>query len=237
MKTLSRPGNSTAMAAPLVHNANDDVNILTVRTNRNYDRTLRAMVFDVGGVLLDWDPRHLYRKLIPDPLEMEWFLANVCTSQWHEPHDRGASTSQSCAVLARRWPDYAGLIWAWWERGEEMISGPLDDGVALLRQVLDSGLACYALTNMEAETYPKRRRRYEFLSWFAGTVVSGFEGFAKPDPQIFEVLLERFDLDPETTLFIDDGEVNVAAAAHLGMETYLYTGPEPVLARLGLVRG
>jgi FMN phosphatase YigB (HAD superfamily) len=195
------------------------------------------MVFDLGGVLLDWDPRHLYRKLIPDPIEMEWFLANVCTWQWHDPHDRGASTAPSCAVLARRWPAYAGLIWAWWERGEEMVAGPLDDGVALLRQVVDSGLACYALTNTEAETYSKRRCRYEFLSWFAGTVVSGFEGVAKPDPQIYEVLLGRFDLDPETTLFIDDREVNVVAAAHVGMEAHLYTGPEPVLARLGLVRG
>jgi 2-haloacid dehalogenase len=139
--------------------------------------------------------------------------------------------------LARRWPAYAGLIWAWWERGEEMVAGPLDDGVALLRQVVDSGLACYALTNTEAETYSKRRCRYEFLSWFAGTVVSGFEGVAKPDPQIYEVLLGRFDLDPETTLFIDDREVNVVAAAHVGMEAHLYTGPEPVLARLGLVRG
>jgi 2-haloacid dehalogenase len=195
------------------------------------------MVFDVGGVLLNWDPRHLYRKLIPDPLEMEWFLAIVCTWLWHDPHDRGAVTAQSCAVLTRRWPAYAGLIWAWCERGEEMVAGPLDDGVALLRQLVDSGLACYALTNMEAETYPKRRRRYEFLSWFAGRVVSGFEGVAKPDPQIYEVLLGRFDLDSETTLFIDDREANVVAAARVGMEAYLYIGPEPVLARLGLVKG
>ena len=78
--------------------------------NSTYDRTLGAVVFDVGGVLLDWDPRHLYRKLIPDPLEMEWFLDNVCTAQWHDPHDRGASTVDSCAALARRWPNYAGLI-------------------------------------------------------------------------------------------------------------------------------
>jgi 2-haloacid dehalogenase len=195
------------------------------------------MVIDVGGARLDWDPRHLYHNRIPDPLEMEWFLANVCTSQWHDPHDRGASTAQSCTVLDRRWPTYAGLIWAWWERGEEMAAGPLDDGVALFRQVVDSGLACYALTNMEAETYPKRRRRYEFLSWFVGMVVSGFEGVAKPDPQFYEVLLARFDLDPETTLFIDDGAVNVAAAADVGRVAYLYTGPAPVLARLGLVRG
>jgi 2-haloacid dehalogenase len=222
---------------PTVHGASNGATICAVRTNMSDDRTLRAVVFDVGGVLLDWDPRHLYRKLIPDPFEMEWFLANVCTPQWHDPHDRGAGTAHSCAVLARRWPAYAELIWAWWERGEEMVAGPLGDGVALLRQVVDSGLACYALTNMEAETYPRRRRRYEFLSWFSGTLVSGFEGVAKPDPQIYEVLIGRFGLDPETTLFIDDQEVNVAAAAQVGMEAHLYTGPEPVLARLGLVRG
>jgi len=148
----------------------------------------------------------------------------------------GGSTAQSCAVLARRWPAYRRPIWAWWQRGEEKVAGPLDDEVALLRQVIDSGLACYALTCMGAETYPKRRRRYKFVSWFAGTVVSGFTGVAKPEPQIYQVLLGRFDLDPETTLFIDDREVNVAAA-QVGMESSLHTGAEPVLAHLGWVRG
>ena len=205
--------------------------------NRTCARTVAAVVFDVGGVLLDWDPRNLYRKLIPDPVEMEWFLATVCTSQWHEPHDRGASTCRSCAVLARAWPAYADLIRAWWERGEEMVSGPIDSGVTLLRRVVDSGLPCFALTNMEAETYPKRRRRYEFMGWFAGTVVSGLEGVAKPDPKIYDVLLARFDLDPETTLFIDDQKVNVTAAARAGMEAHLYTGPEPIVSRLGLDGG
>ena len=118
-----------------------------------------------------------------------------------------------------------------------MVAGPIDSGVTLLRHVLDSGLPCFALTNMEAETYPKRRRRYEFMGWFAGTVVSGFEGVAKPDPKIYEVLRARFELDPETTLFIDDQEANVTAAAQVGMEAHLYTGPEPILLRLGLVSG
>jgi 2-haloacid dehalogenase len=116
-----------------------------------------------------------------------------------------------------------------------MISGPLDEGVALLRRVLDSGFTCYALTNMEPETYPKRKNRYEFLNWFAGTVVSGFEGLAKPDRRIYEVLLERFNLNLGTTLFLDDREINVVAAADLGMEAHVYTGPEPILARLKLV--
>jgi 2-haloacid dehalogenase len=209
-------------------------NISDVRTNSPDERTPDAVVFDVGGVLLDWDPRHLYRKLISDPAEMEWFLANVCTPQWHAQHDRGLSTAESCAALAEQWPQYAGLIMAWSERGEEMVAGPLPDGVKLLRQVIGSGLPGYALTNMEAETYPKRVARYDFLRCLNGAVVSGFEGIAKPDREIYELLLRRFGLDAATTLFIDDCPVNVSAAADAGMAAMVYRGPEPVLARLGL---
>jgi 2-haloacid dehalogenase len=165
---------------------------------------------------------------------MEWFLGTVCTARWHDAHDRGMTMRASCAVLARQWPAYADLIMAWWERSEEMIGGPIPDGVRLLRQVIDGGLPCYALTNMEAETYPGRRSRFDFLRWFEGTVVSGFEGIAKPDREIYDVLLRRFSLDPAATLFIDDRQVNVDGAAHAGMDAVLYTGPEPVLSRLGL---
>jgi 2-haloacid dehalogenase len=208
--------------------------MVDVRTNSLNERFPDAVVFDIGGVLLDWDPRHLYRKLIPDPAEMEWFLANVCTPQWHEQHDRGVSTAESCAALAAEWPQYAGLIMAWSERGEEMVAGPLPDGVKLLRQVIGSGLPCYALTNMEAETYPKRVARFDFLRCFTGAVVSGFEGIAKPDHEIYELLLHRFGLGAATTLFFDDSPVNVSAAADAGMDAMVYSGPEPVLSRLGL---
>jgi 2-haloacid dehalogenase len=165
---------------------------------------------------------------------MEWFLANVCTPEWHEQHDRGVSTAESCAALADEWPQYAGLIMAWSERGEEMVAGPLPAGVKLLRRVTWSGLLCYALTNMEAETYPKRAARYDFLRSLNGTVVSGCEGIAKPDREIYELLLRRFGLDAAATLFIDDSPVNVAAAADAGMQAMVYSGPEPVLSRLGL---
>jgi 2-haloacid dehalogenase len=114
-----------------------------------------------------------------------------------------------------------------------MIGGPIPDGVRLLRRVIDSGLPCYALTNMEAETYPLRRTRYDFLGWFAGTVVSGLEGIAKPDREIYELLLERFSLDPASTLFVDDSPVNVAGAARAGMDAVLYTVPGPVLSGWG----
>lgn len=194
------------------------------------DRKVTAVVFDVGGVLLDWNPRHLYRKLIPDPAEMEWFLSTVCTPEWHDAHDRGTNMQASCAALARQWPARAALIMAWCERSEEMIGGSIPDGVRLLRQVIDSGLPCYALTNMEAETYPLRRARYDFLGWFEGTVVSGLEGIAKPDREIYELLLERFSLDPASTLFVDDSPVNVAGAARAGMDAVLYTVSGPIPA-------
>jgi 2-haloacid dehalogenase len=183
---------------------------------------VEAVVFDLGGVLLDWDPRHLYRKLFADVDEMERFLDEVCSPAWHAPHDRGVPTAPSCAALASRHPDLAEPIWAWSSRSEEMIGGVDAGSVEILRAVKESGLPCYALTNMEAETYPVRRGRYPFLQWFDGTVVSGWEGMAKPDPAIFQLLLDRYGLMAETTLMIDDRGENLDAADRLGMQTLLF---------------
>jgi 2-haloacid dehalogenase len=186
---------------------------------------VEAVVFDLGGVLLDWDPRHLYRKLFPDEVAMEHFLATVCTPDWHEPHDRGLPTVPSCAELARRHPDRAELIWAWAERSEEMVGGVINGSIEVLEEVKRTGLPCYALTNMEAETYPLRLARFPFLGWFDGTVVSGVEGMAKPDPAIFHRLLERFGLRPSSTLMIDDRCENLEAAAEVGMQTVQFRSP------------
>jgi 2-haloacid dehalogenase len=177
------------------------------------------VVFDVGGVLLDWNPRYLYRKLIADKAEMEWFLEEVCSPSWHAPHDRGVSTAASCAELAFRYPKFSELIWAWSRRSEEMIGGVDAGSVTVLRAVKETELPCYALTNMEAETYPLRLERFPFLGWFDGTVVSGREGVAKPEPDIFMRLFERFGLTSKTTLMIDDAQENLDAASKLGMQT------------------
>jgi 2-haloacid dehalogenase len=179
-------------------------------------------VFDVGGVLLDWNPRHLYRKLFDNQAEMERFLAEVCSPAWHAPHDRGVSTAASCAELASRHPERSELIWAWSKRGEEMIGGVDAGSVEVLRAARETGLPCYALTNMEAETYPLRLQRFSFLGWFDGTVVSGREGVAKPDPAIFTRLLDRFDLTANTTLMIDDTKENLETANTLGFQTHLF---------------
>jgi len=182
-----------------------------------------AVVFDIGGVLLDWDPRYLYRGLFDDPDEMERFLAEVCTLEWHADHDRGVPFERSCAALAARHPDQADLIWAWGRRSEEMIGGPIDGGVEILRELREAGVRCYALTNMEAETYPMRRARFAFMDWFEGVVVSAHEGVIKPDPEIFRRLLERFSLRAEQTLLIDDAQRNVDAARELGIRAVRFT--------------
>jgi 2-haloacid dehalogenase len=181
--------------------------------------TIDAVVWDVGGVLLEWDPRHLYRTLFDDEDEMDRFLGSVCTPEWHADLDRGVPFERCCGELATRYPQYADMIWAWGRRREEMVVGPIDDAIAILRAVKDRGVRCYALTNMEPDTYPVRAERYEFFGWFDGSVVSSYEGVVKPEPEIFRRLLERFDLRPPTTLMIDDSARNIATARSLGMQT------------------
>lgn len=190
------------------------------------DVDIAAVVFDIGGVLLDWDPRHLYRQLIAEPAELEEFLGQVCTPQWHLSHDLGADTEQSCRDLAVRHPAYADLIMAWASRAEDMIAGQLDDVIDVLAEVKASGLACYALSNMEPDRFAVRQSRYPFFGLFDGCVISGIEGVAKPDRAIFEILLSRYDLDPQATVFVDDMARNVAVAREAGIVAVQFSSAE-----------
>jgi 2-haloacid dehalogenase len=199
---------------------------------------IEAVVFDIGGVLLDWNPRYLYRQLFDDEREMERFLAEICTLEWHQAHDRGKPFEVSCAELASLHPEYAEMIHAWGQRSEEMISGPIEETVEILRRLKAAGVPCYALTNMETETFPQRVKRFPFFSWFDGVVVSAFEGVAKPEREIFERLLARFDLRAESTLFVDDSQRNVDAARELGMQAVMFESPasfEQLLYEAGLL--
>lgn len=198
-----------------------------------HNGSIEAIIFDLGGVLLDWDPRYLYRKMFDDEEAMERFLGEVCTMRWHEANDRGVPFEVTCAQLAAEHPEHAEAIWAWGTRTEEMVGGPIDGSVEILRELVrDGAVRLFALTNMEAHTYPLRRDRYEFLRWFEGTVVSSTEGVIKPDARIYEVLLERYGLDPASTLMIDDNPRNIAAAQALGMPTILFESPEALRAEL-----
>jgi 2-haloacid dehalogenase len=200
-------------------------------------REIDAVVFDLGGVLIDWNPRYLYRQLFDDPEEMSGFLARICTTDWHRAHDLGVDTTQSCERLARQHPRYADLIMAWAHRGEEMIRGQIDGTVEILAELRAAGTPCFALSNMEPDRYVLRRDRFAFMRWFDGAVISGIEGVAKPDRQIFEILLDRHDLDPGRTAFIDDSPGNVTAARDLGIEALRFVSPEDLrrdLRDLGL---
>jgi 2-haloacid dehalogenase len=194
---------------------------------------VRAVVFDLGGVLLDWNPRYLYRKLFGgDDAAMERFLAEVCTMEWHHAHDLGVPPEETSPPLVAAHPDQAELIWAWTRRSEEMLGEPIHGTVKILGALKEQHVPCYALTNMETWTYPGRRDRYPFLQWFDGTVVSGFEGVAKPDARVFELLLDRFSLDAAHTLFIDDSAANVDAAHRAGMQSLRFESPEQLRRRL-----
>ena len=159
---------------------------------------VKAVVFDLGGVLIDWDPRYLYRKLLADEAAVEEFLATVCTMEWTLEHER--------------WP--------------EMLGGDIPGAVELLAELRAAGVPLYALTNWSADTFGFARERFGFLGWFDGILVSGEERLVKPDPAIFELLAERFGLDPRETFYVDDSEVNVAAARELGFDAVSFTGPQ-----------
>jgi len=194
---------------------------------------IEAVVFDLGGVLIDWDPRYLYRRLFTGEQEMEQFLAEVCTGEWHRDHDLGVDTAESCGQLAQLHPQHRDLIMAWAERGEEMVAGQFDETVELLGALKAAGMPCFALSNMEPEAYAIRRERFAFMSWFDGLVISGHEGTAKPGRQIFDVLLQRYGLDPQRCVFIDDSAPNIETARELGMTALLYSSAGQLRAELG----
>ena len=177
------------------------------------------MVFDLGGVLVDWDPRHLYRKLFPgDEAAMEHFLATVCTPDWNEQQDAGRSFAEATAALQRQHPEHAERIAAFWDRWDEMCPGPIAGGPDLLHGVKARGLPVYALSNGSAETFPRVRHRFDFLAVFDGIVISGEVGLKKSDPAIYHHLLDRYALEPASTLFIEDSDRNVEAARALGLQ-------------------
>ena len=155
------------------------------------------VVFDLGGVLIDWDPRHLYRKLFAgDQAAMEQFLATVCTHEWNRRQDAGRSFAEGARLLKAEHPDKGELIDAYGSRFDEMIAGPISGSVEILAELRDRGIPLYGLTNWSAETYPAALRRFAFLRWFRGILVSAEVGVIKPDPRIFALLIERFAVEP-----------------------------------------
>jgi 2-haloacid dehalogenase len=192
--------------------------------------TRRVAIFDLGGVLIDWNPRYLYRKLLDGDEAVEHFLGTVCTQDWNERQDEGRSFAEAAAELIDRHPDKAELIEAYGRRFDEMMSGPIPGSVDILAELRAKDVPLYGLTNWSAETFPHAERRFDFLAWFRGIVVSGHERVIKPDPRLYRILLDRYGVAPEAAIYIDDNPKNAAAAATLGLHGIHFTDP-PALRR------
>ena len=183
------------------------------------------VVFDLGGVLVDWNPRHLYRKLLPNEAAVDDFLQRICNQEWNVQQDAGRSIEEAVVERTALYPEQKERICAYYERWEEMLGGPIQGSVEILSELRNLKLPLYALSNWSEETYPIAKERYDFLDWFDGEVISGRIGIVKPKPGIYHYLLEFFGLHPEETLFIDDREDNVASARKLGIHGILFHHP------------
>ncbi len=186
-------------------------------TDRSIPQGVKNVVFDFGGVLIDWNQRYLYRKVFASEEEMEWFLANVCTSEWNARQDAGRPFAEGIAEAKAQYPQYSEQIEMFWSRWIEMVGGEIQENTDWLRRLKAEGYGIYGLTNWSAETLPQVMESYDFFSLFDGIVVSGEEHLLKPDPRIYRVLLNRYHLNPAECLFIDDNPQNVAAAKRIGM--------------------
>lgn len=203
--------------------------------------TPTCVVFDLGGVLVRWDPRLLYRQVLASDEEVDAFLDEIDFPSWNRSMDAGERTwSEAVETLAVQFPHRRDLIAAYPARFAETLDGAISGTVSVLRELHASGLRCLALTNWSAETFPVARARLDFLDLFEAVVVSGEERLAKPDPAIFDLMLDRFGLDPTATVFIDDSAANIDAARAIGLQTVHFVDPDALrrdLNRLGLLDG
>jgi 2-haloacid dehalogenase len=190
-----------------------------------------VVVFDLGNVLIDWDPRHLYSRIFEDSDRMERFLRDVCSPDWIRQSDAGRPLAELIAELTDRHPREAGNIALYESHWHEMLREAIDGSLQLLHRLKAQGTPLYVLSNWSAETWPRAVERFDFLELFDGMLISGLEGVAKPDPEIYR-RLERFGIALERAVFIDDRPENIKAANALGMTGILFTGPEALAAEL-----
>jgi 2-haloacid dehalogenase len=189
------------------------------------------VIFDLGGVLIDWNPRYLYRKLLPEP-EVESFVQRVVPTSWHVQMDAGYPFAEAIAERLDEHPEHTSLIRAYVERWAEMLGGAIEGTVEILRALRGRGTPVYSLTNWSAETFHHAEARFEFLTWFEDILVSGRERIMKPDPAIYRRLLDRNALSPERGVFIDDVPENLEGAHAIGLDTIHFTSPEALRAEL-----
>jgi len=195
--------------------------------------SITAIIFDLGGVLIDWNPRYLYRKLIIDEQEMTTFLDTIATPDWNEEQDAGRTLAEGTAALVAQHPQHRKLIEHFYGRWSEMLGGAIQGTVDILTELRASQrYHLYALTNWSAETFPVAQAQFEFLNWFEGIVVSGTERMRKPTAEFYHLLLTRYGVEAQQAVFIDDNLRNIEAAQAIGLHTVHFQSPEQLRAEL-----
>ncbi len=198
----------------------------------------KAVLFDVGNVIVRWDPRNLYTKLIPDPAALDHFLAEIAPMSWHAETDRGRTFADNIAERIALHPDHEALLRAWWDRWPEMCTGPIPETVAVMDDLHARGVPMHGLTNMSTESWPGIQALSPAFRYLQTVVVSGEDKVIKPDPAIYQLVLERTGLKPADLIFVDDSLANIEAAAALGFHVHHFTDPaafRPQLESLGLL--
>jgi len=188
---------------------------------------IKNIIFDLGGVLVDWNPKYVYRTIFKTEEEVDWFLQNITTMEWNVEQDGGRSIAAANELLISQYPEHKENILAYYGRWTEMLGGPIQETVDILKQLVDSKkYRMLALTNWSAETFPVAIERYEFLSWFEGIVVSGTEKCKKPEPEIYKILIDRYQVNPTECIFIDDNKDNIKMAEELGIRGIHFISPQ-----------
>jgi len=209
--------------------------------NRNIlpmNNPIDTIIFDLGGVLIDWNPRYVYRKIFKTEEETEWFLENVTTSEWNEIQDTGYPLHKATEELVAKHPEWEPEIKAYYGRWLEMLGDQIHETVEILQQLKKTGkYTLYALTNWSAETFPHALERFEFFKMFEGVVVSGKEKMKKPSAAFYKIIIGRYHLDPSKTIFIDDSLRNVKGAEAVGINGIHFQNPlqlKEALQRMGI---
>ena len=188
---------------------------------------ITTIIFDLGGVLIDWNPEYLYKKVFKDESEMKQFLEKVCTPEWNEEQDAGRTLAEATDFLLKEYPEHEENIRLYYNRWQEMLAGAIEGTVEIFKKLKETKrFKIYALTNWSAETFPIALEKYQFLSWFDGVVVSGTEKKRKPFPEFYQILLDRYQVKAEETIFIDDNLRNVDAAKQVGLDAIHFRTPE-----------
>ena len=186
-----------------------------------------TIIFDLGAVLIDWNPDYLYKKLIANDQERKWFLENICTPDWNEEQDSGRPLKEATEMLIEKYPGQETMIRAYYERWEEMLNGPIEGTLEIFKLLKEKNLMqLIALTNWSSETFPIALGKYNFLHWFHGRVVSGEEKTRKPFKGIYETLIKRYSVIPSEAIFVDDNKRNLIPAEELGITPLHFTSPE-----------